>query len=84
MRQKPMETSADIELGQAAHTAIESFMRARMESGNTLDEKGLQQARDEAVKEFDRYLGFEPEPADYQRVGRGLSDTERKMIKTEG
>ena len=73
---------AATEIGQAAHTAIEHFMQARKE-GN-LDENGLKQAQQEAVKVFDQYLGLEKAPAGFKRAGRGLTSDERMDLRKVG
>jgi len=58
LREKPKETMADTELGQAAHAAIESFMQHRLESNDSLSQDELLKYQKEAVEIFDEYLGF--------------------------
>ena len=77
---------AATEVGQAAHTAIEHFMKARMDAAKNggLNDEQLATAQQEALKVFDQYLGVQKAPAGFKREGRGLTDAERTEMLTPG
>jgi len=77
------------EIGQAAHTAIEHFMRARMsgafyKADGSVDQEGLAKAQQEALTVFDQYLGVKKAPNGFHREGRGLTDAERAEMLMPG
>ena len=79
-------SSPAIEVGQAAHAAIEHFMSKRMGSQTQLSEDQLKEAQAESLRIFDEYLGLQDRQLlqDSDMVSRGLNDAERKDLRTQG